>query len=141
MVSLPIVYIYKYHLQVIDILQKKQQALEEKLLEKAQVLLRPYPQYAFVQVCITPTLPEDETKVQPENNFIEATWIPDEFYRKLIHEINVLYAHDLPISIPILLRKLFENLIIGILRKNMKIQDYLYISIHPKAGSMTFQSS
>jgi len=49
--------------------------------------------------------------------FIKVTWIPDDFYEKLINEINQLHGAGLPFSLPILIRKLLENLIIDILRK------------------------
>jgi len=40
------------------------QACEDKILEKARILLRPYPNDVLDQVCITPTLPEVEVSVQ-----------------------------------------------------------------------------
>jgi len=51
------------------------------------------------------------------NKFIEVTWLPDDFYKRLIDEINLLYTNRLPMSLSILIRKLLENLIIDILRK------------------------
>jgi len=48
---------------------------------------------------------------------IKVTWIPDDFYEKLINEINQLHGAGLPFSLSILIRKLLENLIIDILRK------------------------
>lgn len=51
------------------------------------------------------------------NKFIEVTWLPDDFYKRLIDEINLLYANRLPMPLSILIRKLLENLIIDILRK------------------------
>ncbi len=48
---------------------------------------------------------------------IEVTDIPDDFYRKLIDEINHLYQHGLSLSLSVLIRKLLENLLIDILRK------------------------
>lgn len=94
-----------------------QQACEKRLLEKAQILLRPYPNHILNQVCITPTLSETKVSVQFENKFIEATWIPNDFYKKLFDEINRLYAYNFPMSLSVLIRKLLENLIIDILRK------------------------
>lgn len=49
--------------------------------------------------------------------FIDVTWLPDDFYKRLIDEINLLYINGLPMSLSILIRKLLENLIIDILRK------------------------
>lgn len=51
------------------------------------------------------------------DKFIEVTWLPDDFYKRLIDEINRLYINRLPMSLSILIRKLLENLIIDILRK------------------------
>jgi hypothetical protein len=48
---------------------------------------------------------------------LEVTDIPDDFYRKLIDEINHLYKHGLALSLSVLIRKLLENLLIDILRK------------------------
>jgi len=48
---------------------------------------------------------------------ISITSTPDDFYNKLINEINILYDNDRYIPVCLLLRKLFENLIIDILRK------------------------
>lgn len=54
-----------------------------------------------------------------ENNikFVDLVNFPDDFYKRLIEEINFQYTSKHPISLSILLRKLFENLIIDILRK------------------------
>ena len=51
------------------------------------------------------------------NEFINVTWMPDDFYKKLIDEINQLYMKGLPMSLSILIRKLLENLVIDVLRK------------------------
>jgi hypothetical protein len=48
---------------------------------------------------------------------LEVTDTPDDFYRKLIDEINHLYMHKLALSLSVLIRKLLENLLIDILRK------------------------
>lgn len=52
-----------------------------------------------------------------KGDFIDVNNVPDDFYRKLINEINLLYENQFPMSLSILVRKLFENLIIDILRK------------------------
>lgn len=49
--------------------------------------------------------------------FIELANYPDDFYKKLIDEINFQYSNKHPMSLSILIRKLFENLIIDVLRK------------------------
>lgn len=58
-----------------------------------------------------------QLKTTPNDEFLKAIAVPDDFYRKLINEINLLYENQLPMSLSILIRKLFENLIIDILRK------------------------
>jgi hypothetical protein len=50
-------------------------------------------------------------------NFIDISQYPDDFYKGLIDEINCLYSEKHLISLPVLVRKLLENLIIDILRK------------------------
>jgi len=49
--------------------------------------------------------------------FISVTWVPDDFYKTLIDEINYLYINKRPISLSVLIRKLLENLAIDILRR------------------------
>jgi len=55
--------------------------------------------------------------------FIEVTWLPDDFYKRLVDEINYLYINQFPMSLSILIRKLLENLIIDILRKKYGTHD------------------
>lgn len=93
------------------------QDYEQKILEKAQNLLRPYPNFALNEVCLTPTLSENSFKPSIEVKFIEIVHVPDDFYKKLIDEINQAYNLQLPISLSVLIRKLFENLIVDVLRK------------------------
>ena len=57
------------------------------------------------------------------DKFIEVTWLPDDFYKRLVDEINCLYINQLPMSLSILIRKLLENLIIDILRKKYGTRD------------------
>lgn len=54
--------------------------------------------------------------------FIEVTRLPDDFYKRLVDEINRIYTNRLPMSLSILIRKLLENLIIDILRKKYSTQ-------------------
>ncbi len=54
---------------------------------------------------------------QSVEDYINVTWLPDDFYKKLIDEINCLYGKQLPFALSVLVRKLLENLIIDILRK------------------------
>lgn len=62
---------------------------------------------------------------QPDTSsaFITVAWLPDDFYKKLIEEINLAYKYQLPIALSVLIRKLFENLIIDILRKKYGTSD------------------
>lgn len=55
--------------------------------------------------------------------FISLPNYPDNFYKKLIEEINFQYRTNHPMSLSVLIRKLFENLIIDILRKRYGTQD------------------
>lgn len=48
---------------------------------------------------------------------LEVTDIPDDFYKKLIDEVNHLNKHGFALSLSVLIRKLLENLLIDILRK------------------------
>jgi len=48
---------------------------------------------------------------------LEVVDIPDDFYKKLIEEINQLYQNRLVLALSVLVRKLLENLVIDILRK------------------------
>jgi hypothetical protein len=54
--------------------------------------------------------------------FISLPNCPDNFYKKLIEEINFQYRTKHSMSLSILIRKLFENLIIDILRKKYGTQ-------------------
>jgi hypothetical protein len=57
------------------------------------------------------------------DTFVDVTWLPDDFYKRLVEEINRLYVNGLPMSLSILIRKLLENLIIDILRKRYGTAD------------------
>jgi len=57
------------------------------------------------------------------NEFIYLVNYPDDFYISLIEEINFQYTTKHSISLSILIRKLFENLIIDILRKKYGTTD------------------
>jgi len=57
-----------------------------------------------------------DTEIDVEN-LLSVGSIQDEFYVKLIEEINALYNYKFPTSLYILMRKLLENLLIEILRK------------------------
>ncbi len=52
-----------------------------------------------------------------EDYLLEVIDIPDDFYKKLINEINQLYEHKFVFALSVLVRKLLENLVIDILRK------------------------
>ena len=69
-------------------------------------------------LAIDPTLGIPAAKVSTYlNSLISIASTPDEFYKKLIEEINFLYNNNRYTSSCLLLRKLFENLLIDILRK------------------------
>jgi len=53
--------------------------------------------------------------------FIEVKEIPDDFYSDLILQINRAFYFELYPLIPFLIRKLFENLLIDILRKKFSM--------------------
>lgn len=55
--------------------------------------------------------------LQPVEDYISVTSIPDDFYKRLIDEINHLYREQLVLALSVLIRKLLENLVIDILRK------------------------
>ncbi len=55
--------------------------------------------------------------IQPVEDYISVTWIPDDFYKRLVQEVNRLYKEQLPFALSVLIRKLLENLVIDILRK------------------------
>lgn len=56
--------------------------------------------------------------INKNDKFIDLVKYPDDFYKTLIEEINFLYISKCAMSLSILIRKLIENLIIDILRKN-----------------------
>lgn len=61
------------------------------------------------------------TKIVPEKKklqkLINIHTYPSDFYRKLQKDINLAYTYEIYSAVLILLRKLIENLVIGILRK------------------------
>lgn len=54
--------------------------------------------------------------IAPQFRYIEVDTYPDDFYRELISVINRLYNNNILVPIPILLRKLFENALVDVLR-------------------------
>jgi len=52
-----------------------------------------------------------------KDKFIAVAWVPDDFYQKIIDEVNRAYAYRMPIALSITIRKLLENLVIDILRE------------------------
>ena len=77
-------------------------------------------------------LPDIETALQRSeetdlairtNPFVEVVWTPDDFYKKLIDEINRAYAYQMPMALSVTIRKLLENLVIDILRKKYGTAD------------------
>lgn len=54
---------------------------------------------------------------QPTEDYISVASVPDDFYKRLIDEINHLYREQLVFALSVLIRKLLENLVIDILRR------------------------
>jgi len=52
-----------------------------------------------------------------EEEFIQLDGLLDDFYKPLLLEINLAFRYGMVISLAVLIRKIFENLIIDILRK------------------------
>lgn len=74
--------------------------------------------------------------IQENSKFIDITNYPDNFYKKLIEEINFQYATNHPVSLSILIRKLFENLIIDIFRKKYGKGGIDLFYIKPKGNGL-----
>jgi len=72
-----------------------------------------------------------ESRPRMMENLIEFS-LKDEFYTNLIEEINTAYAYSLYRSTHILLRILFENLILQLLRIKFSNQKELYLSKNGK---------
>lgn len=69
-------------------------------------------------------------QVNTVNEFISLVNYPDDFYKNLIEEINFQYTNKRPISLSIVIRKLFENLIIDIFKKKYGTKELsLYYNI------------
>jgi hypothetical protein len=71
----------------------------------------------------TDTILSSITLLDNNNRFIDLLNYPDDFYKTLVDEINFQYINKHLISLSILIRKLFENLIIDILRKKYNTTD------------------
>ncbi|MGA8855578.1 MAG: hypothetical protein WB643_00265 [Candidatus Bathyarchaeia archaeon] len=56
-------------------------------------------------------------------SLIDVDTFPDDFYRDLVHLINKAYGADVLGAAPILVRKLFENLLVDILRLYYGMRD------------------
>lgn len=69
-----------------------------------------------------------KTPYSENDRFLNITNIIDAFYTKLIDQINRAYYHELYSIVQILIRKLFENLIIDILRKKYKNDTSSYLN-------------
>lgn len=75
----------------------------------------------------------EDLQIPQLKNLIEISKLPDNFYNKLVEEINSVYREGHAISISILIRKLFENLIIDILRKKYGTKE-LNLYFNPSKG-------
>lgn len=89
--------------------QKKMDSSEIKELN--QILAFLGMEYTNAELLIS------KLKTISDDKFIKVNSIPDDFYKKLLTEMNLLYEYQLPMSLSILIRKLFENLIIDIFRR------------------------
>lgn len=78
---------------------------------KASGTISPEEAANFFPIIGASTTPTKISLIQTPSN------LPNEFFRKLIHEINVAYSYQLYTSTYVCLRKLFENLVIELLRK------------------------
>lgn len=58
-----------------------------------------------------------------DDTFIELTYISDEFYRKIVDDINKSYRYGIDDAVLVLSRKLLENLVIDILRARYGLSD------------------
>jgi hypothetical protein len=52
--------------------------------------------------------------------YLEIDFPPDDFYKDLVAEVNNCYRYGMYVPMRILIRKLFENLVIDVLRKKYK---------------------
>lgn len=103
---------------------------ENKLLETAHVLLRPYPYDIVVQVCITPTLAEVEVNVPLEENSVKITQHPNDFVDlnridelrgitspsfdlikliRLCEELNICYTNECFFAVAMLTRAILDH--------------------------------
>ena len=89
--------------------QKKMDSSEIKELN--QILAFLGMEYTNAELLIS------KLKTISDDKFIKVNSIPDDFYKKLLTEMNLLSEYQLPMSLSILIRKLFENLIIDIFRR------------------------
>ena len=67
----------------------------------------------------------------------EVIWMPDDFYRRLIAEINRAYAYEMPMALSVTVRKLLENLVIDILRKKYSTN---HLELYYDTSRRRFQS-
>ena len=74
----------------------------------------------------------DDSEINDEEKLISYSF-EDRFYAHLLREINKTYFHDCHTASFILIRKLFENFLIDILRNNFKDEKiYIYHQITKK---------
>lgn len=93
-----------------DIISQKN--LDEGPKAQLDKLLKFFGSGNFDILDVLPTL-----QVNTANKYIDVVKCPDDFYKKLIDEINFQYVNSKPISLSILVRKLLESLISDIFRK------------------------
>jgi len=79
-------------------------------------------------------------KIENKNLLIKHKF-QNVFYQKLVDEINISYHYSLILAPSILLRKLFENLLIDLLREQFKTSKLeLYFNIKKKSLSRFFKA-
>jgi hypothetical protein len=89
-----------------------QRKLDEVPKTQLDKLLKFFGSSDFDILDVFPTL-----QVNATSKYIDVIKYPDDFYKKLIDEINFQFVNNQPISLSILIRKLFESLICDIFRK------------------------
>ena len=104
-------------LAIINEIIKQEELSQEAKNELHQIL----PMFGNKSTDVTSLL--QNIQIPVVDKFIEVTWLSDDFYKRLVDEINCLYINQLPMSLSILIRKLLENLIIDILRKKYGTRD------------------
>lgn len=83
---------------------------------------------------IKEAIDKSHTKTEPKTYelYLKMDDYPEPFYRTLVERINHLYYYDFFPESLLLIRKLFENLVIDILKKKYPDETDLYIGVNRK---------